>query len=36
MDTEFPGFLDSDCENGPEDQRQYMAIKNSVDKLKII
>lgn len=36
MDTEFPGFLESEFENGPEDQRQYMSVKNSVDKLKII
>ena len=36
QDTEFPGFLESEFENGPEDQRQYNAIKNSVDKLKII
>lgn len=36
MDTEFPGFLESDFDNVPEDQRQYNCIKNSVDKLKII
>lgn len=36
QDTEFPGFLESEFDNGPEDQRQYIAIKNSVDKLKII
>lgn len=36
MDTEFPGFLESEYESGPEDQRQYNCIKNSVDKLKII
>ena len=28
--------MESEFESGPEDQRQYIAIKNSVDKLKII
>jgi hypothetical protein len=36
MDTEFPGFLEFDFEEGPEEQRQYCAVKASIDKMKII
>jgi len=36
MDTEFPGFLECDFDNGPEEQRQYSMVKASIDKMRII